>query len=176
MLRPFLVDAGLTMAEIGWLLGTAGFTAGLLGALAGGALVIRLGRVPSLLLFGALQACSVALYSLPAFGLTSQAMLYAVCTLEHFAGGMATAALFTMMMDVCRRESAATDYTLQASVVVLATGVLSALSGFSAEALGYGGHFLCAGACCLIGLGLIWKYVTPRSPVGALVLSGESPS
>ena len=31
MLRPFLTDSGLTLADIGWLLGTVGFIAGLLG-------------------------------------------------------------------------------------------------------------------------------------------------
>ena len=44
-------------------------------------------------------------------------------TAEHLASGMATAALFTAMMDACADGSAATDYTVQASVVVLATGV-----------------------------------------------------
>jgi PAT family beta-lactamase induction signal transducer AmpG len=61
---------------------------------------------------------------------------------EHLAGGMATAALFTCMMDWCSEESSATDYTVQASTVVIATGVASALAGFSAQAIGYFGHFV----------------------------------
>ena len=31
MLRPFLADAGLSLVDIGWLLGTVGFVAGLVG-------------------------------------------------------------------------------------------------------------------------------------------------
>jgi len=65
---------------------------------------------------------------------------------------MATAVLFTMMMDAARSHAAGSDYTVQASVVVMATGLGSALSGFSAQALGYAGHFALAALLCLLGL------------------------
>lgn len=44
MLRPFLADIGLNLKDIGLLLGTAGFAAGLVGALVGGGCVQWLGR------------------------------------------------------------------------------------------------------------------------------------
>ena len=68
MLRPFLVDAGLGLGEIGRLLGTVGFTAGLLGALVGGVLVNRLGRKQALVTFGLLQAAAIAGYACLAIG------------------------------------------------------------------------------------------------------------
>ncbi|MGC4093875.1 MAG: MFS transporter [Polyangiaceae bacterium] len=142
MLRPLLVDRGLSLAEIGALLGVYGFTAGLLGALLGGALVNRLGRVASLLWFGGLQALSVAGYALLAWGSLPGPALYGLTVLEHLAGGMATAALFTCMMDWCRAEHNASDYAVQASAVVIASAVAAAASGVSAHALGYGVHFL----------------------------------
>ncbi len=77
-------------------------------------------------------------------GITHRPIIYLMCGIEHFAGGMATAALFTCMMDWCRRECSATDYTIQASLVVISTGAASALSGFSAGLLGYKGHFITA--------------------------------
>lgn len=152
MLRPFLADAGLGLADIGWLLGTVGFVAGLLGALAGGALVNRLGRRTSLVVFGLLQAATVAGYAYLAIGAPSLRALYILCGAEHLAGGMATAALFTCMMDWCGRESSATDFTVQASAVVVATGVASALAGFSAQAFGYFGHFGLATGVALAAL------------------------
>jgi pantetheine-phosphate adenylyltransferase len=145
MLRPLLVDRGLGLTELGAMLGTAGFLAGLAGALAGGFLTGKIGRRRSLIYFGVLQASSVAGYALIAsLEHASLAILYAVTSFEHFASGMATAALFTVMMDASRRERAAGDYTLQASVVVIATGLASALSGVSAGALGYRDHFVLA--------------------------------
>ncbi len=152
MLRPFLADAGLSLSDIGWLLGTVGFVAGLVGALVGGGLVNRLGRRTSLVVFGLLQAATVAGYAYLAIGTPSMRALYTLCAAEHFAGGMATAALFTCMMDWCARESSATDYTVQASAVVIASGVASALAGFSAQALGYFGHFCLATALALAAL------------------------
>ncbi|TQF17318.1 MFS transporter [Myxococcus llanfairpwllgwyngyllgogerychwyrndrobwllllantysiliogogogochensis] len=151
MLRTFLVDRGLTLTDIAWLLGGVGFTAGLLGALIGGSLVVKLGRRRALLLFGVIQATAVLLYALVASFPSSLPWLTAVCAVEHVASGMATATVFTAMMDACRPEHAATDYTVQASLVVLATGAAAAVSGFSAQALGYPGHFALSALLCLAG-------------------------
>ena len=144
MLRPFLTDHGLTLADVGELVGTVGFVAGLLGACAGGALVNRIGRKRALLAFGGLQALTVAGYAFAAHGEPTRLVLATVCAAEHFAGGMATAALFTCMMDWCRPGASAADYTTQASAVVIATGLASTLSGVSAQALGYENHFVVA--------------------------------
>ncbi|MDY7230425.1 MFS transporter [Hyalangium rubrum] len=150
MLRTFLADAKLSLTDIGWMLGGVGFTAGLAGALVGGALVNRLGRRRALILFGALQTGAVLLYALATKG-ASLPVLALVCGVEHLASGMATAALFTVMMEECRPEHAGADYTVQASVVVIATGLSAAVSGFSAEAIGYSGHFLLAAALSAVG-------------------------
>jgi predicted MFS family arabinose efflux permease len=64
---------------------------------------------------------------------------------------MATVALFTAMMDACDRRTGATDYTVQASVVVCASGVASSLSGYVADVFGYRAHFVLAGALCVLG-------------------------
>jgi MFS transporter, PAT family, beta-lactamase induction signal transducer AmpG len=56
------------------------------------------------------------------------------------------------MMDACRPELEATDYTLQASAVVIANGVAATLSGFSAEAMGYAAHFATRGLLCAAGV------------------------
>jgi PAT family beta-lactamase induction signal transducer AmpG len=141
MLRPFLADSGLGLADVGWLVGTVGFVSGLAGALAGGALVNRLGRRPALITFALLQAMTVAGYAYVATDAPGWSLLCVVIGVEHFVGGMATAALFTCMMDWSRPGASATDYTVQASTVVIVTTLATALSGFSAEALGYAGHF-----------------------------------
>jgi len=163
MLRPFLADAGLTLADIGWLLGTVGFVAGLLGALAGGLLVNQIGRRSSLSAFGLLQAASVAGYAYLAMSKPGQPALYVLAAAEHFAGGMATAALFTCMMDWCGSVSSATDYTVQASTVVIATAGASAASGFSAQALGYFGHF-CLATVLALGAVVAVRLLFPPVP------------
>lgn len=161
MLRTFLVDAGITLTELGWMLGGVGFTAGLVGALVGGALVNRLGRRRALILFGLIQSGAVVLYALAARG-ASVPVLTFVCGTEFLTSGMATAALFTVMMEKCRPEHAGTDYTVQASAVVIATGAAASVSGFSAQALGYSGHFLLSAA--LSAAGALYVLLTFHPP------------
>ena len=89
--------------------------------------------------------------------------LYGYCVLEHFTGSLVTVAAFTMMMDVCRTRTAGSDYTFQASVVVVAQLGGRAVSGYTAEALGYAGNFLLSGGLSLFA-----------AAVGALVLSNTT--
>jgi len=168
MLRPFLVDAGLSLADVGWLLGTVGFVAGLFGALLGGILVNRLGRKQALVWFGLLQALTVGFYALLAAGKLGAFALYLLCGAEHFAGGMATAALFTCMMDWCSPKTSATDYTVQASAVVMATGGAAALSGVSADILGYVGHFSLATALAFASVVIVFQLFPGREEAAAL--------
>ena len=155
MLRPFLADSGFSLADVGWMLGTVGFVSGLVGALLGGALVNRLGRRRSLVAFGLLQSVAVVGYAWIAAATPGREAFYAVCAVEHLSGGMATAALFTCMMDWCSKDAGATDYTVQASAVVLSTGLASAVAGFSAGHLGYPAHFALAAALSLASLAAV---------------------
>ncbi len=151
MLRPFLVDLGLSKTDIGLLLGTGGFVAGLVGAVAGGVLLGRLGRIRALVGFGVLQASGVAAYAAVVAAEATGGLLWAAVVYEHFVGGLATAALFTAMMDASRPSHAGTDYTVQASIVVLASGAAAALSGYVAEAIGYPALFALGATLALLG-------------------------
>lgn len=141
MVKPFLVDGGLSLVEIGWLIGTVGFAAGLVGALIGGALTSRFGYYRSMIVFGLLQVVGIAGYALLAAVPMEKSFFYAVVAFENLAGGMATAAIFTMMMDACRSGSEGSDYTIQACVFVIATGLAVTASGFLADTVGYQSYF-----------------------------------
>lgn len=155
ILRPFVIDHGATKTDIAELFGGIGFTAGLAGALLGGLLLKPLGRTRALLVFGLFQAATVALWAyVAAYG--DYPWLVGVTVVEHVASGTATAALFTWMMDACRPGTEGTDYTVQASAVVLAQGAASALSGVSAASLGYPGHFLLGAFVCLCAFVFAW--------------------
>jgi len=171
MLRVFLVDSGLGLEDIGVLMGTVGFSAGLFGALVGGWGVGRLGRRRALLAFGSIQTLAVAAYAVPAWSPRVFSAVALVTTVEHFTGGMATAALFTLMMDRARPGSEGTDYTFQASAVVLATGGAGAISGWVAQAAGYFWHFVIAGGLSLVGVVIAARVVREEQ----LALVQETP-
>lgn len=152
MSKPLLVDIGLSLEQIGWLAGTLGMVAAIVGALFGGYCVPKLGRVRALFYFGLLQALSFSGYWWIALGHESLNWVMVVTLFEHFTGGMATAALFTLMMDACRPQVAGTDYTVQASIQVAVGGLLHLVSGLYAEWFGYAAHFATA---LVLGLALL---------------------
>ncbi len=155
MVRPLMVDVGFSLDDIGWLMGGFGFVTALLGALFGGWLAGRWGRVPTVLSMGALQVLALCSYIPPAWlgGAFVEAPYFAFAlSVDHFFGGAATAAVFTMMMDRAAPATAGSDYTIQASVVVLATGTFSAAAGVSADVLGHTGHIVLGTAVSTLGL------------------------
>lgn len=148
VVKPMLVDFGLGLAEIGWLFGVVGSGAALAGAAVASGLIGRLGLRGALAGFALLQAATIGLWAVVALH-PSAPLWTAAVACEHFCSAMATTALFTAMMAACRPERSAGDYTVQASTVVVAQGLAAVVGGFSADALGYGGHlglaFLLAG-------------------------------
>jgi predicted MFS family arabinose efflux permease len=165
MLRPFMADHGMGLEDVGWMLGTVGFAAGLLGALAGGWLAGRFQRKTALLICAAAQALALGTYVVIALTFPERPALAMVVAAEHFGGGMATAALFTCMMDWSRPGQSGSDYTVQASTVVIATGLAAALSGLTAHRLGYPGHFALAFAFGLLALGAVANLFPAAAPV-----------
>lgn len=127
--RPMLVDLGFSLQEIGWLAGMDSLCS-LLGAIFGGLLLGFIPRKKALVGYGLLQALGVAAWALP--NLLSTENLFIVVTgvklIDGFVGSMATVALFTTMMDRCDPRNGGTEYTLQASVVLIA-GFIGATTG-----------------------------------------------
>lgn len=156
--KPMLVDLELDLEAIGWL-GTADSASSLVGALFGGWLTTRIGRRPALVSFGLLQATGVAAWALPAMGWVGLVGLAGVKVYDGFVGSMATVALFTAMMDASRPDAGGTDYTVQASIVLLASFLGAVLGGRMGDLLtvglgqaeGYGAHFLLAACLTVVG-------------------------
>lgn len=179
MARTMLVDRGYTLGDIGWLFGTWGSGFGLVGALVGGWLAQRAGRLPALMSAGLVHTALIAAYAWPAFAGTGDGgtgeggamrdVVTVLVVLEHLTGGMATVSLFTAMMDICDPRTGATDYTVQASVVVVVQFLGSLLSGVSAGQLGYGAHFLVAAAVSLAGVVIMVRRFRERPPAPDLL-------
>lgn len=158
MIGPLLSDRGLSLADIGLLTGVVGALAGLAGALLGGLLLLRLGHRTALLLFGSMQAAGFIGYGFVAAGACDALLLCAVVCVEQFADGLSTVALFTSMMDVCRRQSPGTDYTLQAALQVTVSGLAALASGLFAQAFGYQAVFAAGAALTLCALAPVAMY------------------
>jgi predicted MFS family arabinose efflux permease len=158
MLGPMLERQGVSLSSIGVMTAFVLSPAALLGALIGGVLVAPLGRKTALTTFGFLQAVALCGYVFPALGSVGPWSLYPVVAAAALANGMATAALYTCMMDRSDPGVAATDFTLQQSICAAGPMFGFTLSGISAAAFGFAGHvFICAGVAALGAVLVAWK-------------------
>jgi PAT family beta-lactamase induction signal transducer AmpG len=152
MTGPLLTDSGYSLAQIGVITGVAGATVGVLGAFIGGTTLLRLGHREALLGFGLLQAMGLAAYLPVVHGTPGIYTLGAIVCFEQFADGLSTVALFTMMMDRCRAHSPGTDYSLQASLMVMATGIAAFSGGAFTDRFGYSAVFVTAALITVLSL------------------------
>jgi PAT family beta-lactamase induction signal transducer AmpG len=146
MLNPMLVDRGFSLERIGILLGVLGSLGSLGGAMLGGRLVGKLGRHRTLAWTGVLLAPALAAYLAPAQGWGGLTLVYIVVVASAFAAGASTAALYTAAMDAAAYDTAGTDFTIQQSLAAVGPMIAAGVSGASAAALGYSGHFALAAA------------------------------
>lgn len=153
LVGPLLTDHGLRKEQIALIKGTVGSIMGLSGAALGGWCAYALGRRATLLGCGLLQTASLLLYVGVAYGIGDLGMIWAASVCEHLFGGMATVALFTLMMDASDPDHAGTDYTLLACAAVLAQGLAAFSGGALADAWGYGVAFIAG--CALSGIGCV---------------------
>jgi len=164
MIRPMLVDRGFNMQDIGEIVGGVGFTAAMVGTAIGAVVADRLPRRVALLVGVVFQTVGAGIYVLVLTGATERQLVAGVIATENLLGSIATVILFTCMMDWARKEHSGSDYTLLASVVVVATGIGGLLSGVTAQHLGYIGHHSLAAAITLLGGGLaVWAYQKPQA-------------
>lgn len=150
MLNPMLVDRGFSLERIGILLGVLGSLGALAGAMLGGRLIGKLGRHRTLALTGILLAPALAAYLAPAQGFGGLTLVYVVVVASAFAAGASTAALYTAAMDAAAYDTAGTDFTIQQSLAAVGPMIAAGVSGASAAALGYSGHFALAAALQLL--------------------------
>lgn len=152
LITPFLLDQGLTKADLAVLKGAVGSGTSLLGAAIGGWLMLRVGRRTALLGCGFMQAAVYGLYVAAALGLGGVPLLWLATVAEGVIGTMATVALYSLMMDSADPAHPGTDYTLMGSVGVSLATVGGIAGGLVGDHLGYASAFASGAVVSVIGL------------------------
>jgi MFS transporter, PAT family, beta-lactamase induction signal transducer AmpG len=141
MTRPFWVDRGFSLEEIGALLTTGRIIATVAGAVLGGVLTSRWGIFHALWRLGLIQALSSLGYAAAAALPASKPVIIGAALFESFAHGLGTAAFVAFLMSVCERRYAATQYAVLSALLALSRTLAGAASGAIAENLGYAHYF-----------------------------------
>jgi PAT family beta-lactamase induction signal transducer AmpG len=189
LMTPFLLKGmAYTPAEVGVVNKVIGLWLTIAGALAGGALMLRLGLWRALLVFGVLQLLSnlgfwwlavggkgsIGAWSIPAFdwGFVKLATatpvdgaLLAVVAFENVTGGMGTAAFVAFMMSLCNQRFTATQFALLSAFASVGRVWVGPLAGVLVESIGWPTFFVLSTVLAAPALGMLWRL---RASVRAL--------
>ncbi len=152
MLKPYLVDLGYDMKEIGIMNGIVGTSVGFLAAFAGGIIVKKTGRFRARILFALCVLASTVYFLALSYIHPTTYQLYGGIFLLWGSYGMATIIVYTTAMDCVRPGREGTDFTLQTVITHLSGMILAVLSGKIADLIGYRGLFAVETGLALISL------------------------
>jgi len=173
MTTPFYMGMGFSEAEIGSVAKLVGFWATILGGLAGGLVILRIGINRSLWIFGFLQAASTACFALLVWVGHDLAWLAAVIAFENLSGGMGTAAYVAFMASLTNKRFTATQYALLSSLMGIPRVLASAPTGVMVEQMGWEVFFITCSLMALPGLLLLqrfapWRRLQPAQATASL--------
>jgi len=180
MTNTFYIDMGFSLTEVGVVAKFFGWPSTLIGAVVGGVIVAKVGRIRGLLLgsvlviisnifyasFGA-YSCHVPLECaqsglldfLPAHiqarGAATNTGLAFIVSFDNLALGVHGTALIAFMSSLTSAKYTATQYAVLSSLYALPGKLLMGTSGIMVDALGYGDFFLYTALLSIPGLLLL---------------------
>jgi predicted MFS family arabinose efflux permease len=162
LLKPFLVDLGYNVKEIGIMSGLFGTSVAVMSAFAGGFIVKKVGRKSSMYLFLFLSFLAAAwFWYIAGKEAPSLPELYTGIGLLWGSYGLSSVAIYTTSMDIVRKGREGTDFTLQIVITHLSSLVISVSSGKIGDMVGYKGLFGMEAALCLFTFAILF-YSLPK--------------
>lgn len=167
MTTPFLLDIGFTRTDVGTVNKAFGLISTILGTLAGGGIIAKIGVNRSLWIFAFLQAFSnLAFTMLALMGPNYPAMVTAI-GIENLCGGMGTAAFIAFMMSLCDRRFTATQYALLTSFMAVSRVLAGIPTGFMAASLGWPTFYAVSVLGALPGILLLPRFAPWKTGLSA---------
>jgi PAT family beta-lactamase induction signal transducer AmpG len=155
---PFLMEIGFSKAEIGRVTKVFGLIATIIGTLAGGAMMDRIGLKRALWIFGLLQGTAGLAFILIASVGYNVPLLTLVIFVENFMMGLGVAALQGFMMSVCNRQFTGTQFALLSSITAVSRVVLVSQAGVIVEKLGWIHYFVFSALLAIPSLLLLLRF------------------
>jgi MFS transporter, PAT family, beta-lactamase induction signal transducer AmpG len=176
MTTPFLLQAGFSQSEVGAVFLGAGVVATILGVLAGGAVIGKVGINRSLWIFVVVQGLSNLTYYVLSLAEKNHTLMVSAVVIENFGLGLVTAAMTAFLMAMCNKRFTATQFALLSSLMAASRDILVTPAGKIAEGLGWPSFFLITVAMAIPPL-LLLPFIAPWSrdvPIGAASHTGET--
>lgn len=153
----FYLDSGFTMTQIGLVAKSTGLWASVAGGLLGGVWMIKIGINKGLWVFGVVQALAIlGFYALAVTDASTTGLALAIAA-EAFAVGLGTTALVAFIARTTNPKFAATQLALFTSLAAVPRTVITALTGFIVENVGWANFFLICFVLAIPGMLLLTK-------------------
>ena len=165
LFTPFMMDSGFTKTEVGVVIKGLFTGSAIAGAVLGGVLMIRLGLLRSMLIFGVLAATSNLLYCALAVAGKSYPIMVAAVVIEHIAGAMGNIAVVALIMALCDVRFSAFQYAILSALALLPRYSLGYPAGWVADHGGWFIYYVVSFLIAMPGLAMVWL---TRSQISAL--------
>ena len=156
LFTPFMMDVGFSKTDIALIVKSLFTASTLVGSVLGGIVMVRLGLVRSMLVFGVLQALTNLLYCLLALAGKSYPLMVLAVVLEHVAGAMGAIALVALIMALCDVRYSAFQYALLSALALLPRCSLGGPAGWVADHEGWYIYYVLSFILALPGLAIVW--------------------
>ena len=154
---PFFVDVGFTLTQIGSVAKLSGLIAAVVGGVAGGIIMIKLGINRALWLFGFVQITSILGFALLSVVGINVWVLGFVVGFEYLGVGLGSAAFVAFMARTTNPVFAATQFALFSALTAVPRTVMGAFTGLMVEHLGWTNFFLVCTVLAIPGMLLLFK-------------------
>ncbi|MFH7765176.1 MFS transporter [Acinetobacter sp. BSP-28] len=164
LLKPLMVDIGLTFSQIGIYVTMLGAVAALMGAGLAGLSLKYISREHALLSFSILKIFSLAAYAWLAVQYEAQRsidvwIIYLINATEDMISAMLLVVMLTLVMQYSRKHLAGTDFTFQVALMATMSGGLYSLSGIFADILGYANYLSVITLIAILCLWTIFRWI-----------------
>jgi len=156
LFTPFMMDTGFSKTEIALIVKALFTASAVAGSVLGGVLMVRLGLLRSMLIFGVSQAVSNLLYCVLAATGKSYAVMVMAVVIEHVAGAMGNIALVALIMAICDVRFSAFQYAMLSSIALLPRYGLGYPAGWVADHWGWYAYYVVSFLIALPGLAMVW--------------------
>ena len=160
MVKPYLVDLGYSIREIGFISGIWGTACGSLMAIPAGMIIRKIGFGKSIYLFASINFLAASFFFILTYTNHPLYLVYIAICLLWAAYAMSSVFIYTISMAVVRKGREGTDFTIQIVLTHLSSLLIAVFSGKLADQIAYRGLFgveMIIGVLILLLLPVIFK-------------------
>lgn len=152
ILRPYLVDLGYGLKEIGFMSGIFGTAVAFVAAYPAGKLIKKFGCNTIRIWVAVLILVSTLYFMQMSYTHPTKIALYIGIMLLWSSYGMGSVVVYTSAMDCVRAGREGTDFTVQTVLAQLSGIIVASVSGLVADRMGYSGLFAMELALAFVSL------------------------